>query len=97
MFARLTIVRTKVGKTDEAVEVSKESVVPAAKSQKGFVGAQLLTEPNGKGIMMTFWDTEEDAIANEKSGYYQEQLAKFKDLFAAPPVHEGYNVAFKMD
>ena len=95
MFARLTIVQTKADKMDEAVKVTKESVLPAAKSQKGFVGAHLLTEPNGKGVFITIWDTEEDAIANEKSGYYQEQLAKFKDLFAAPPVHEGYNVAFQ--
>ena len=95
MFARLTIVQTKADKMDEAVKVSKESVVPAAKSQKGFVGARLLTEPNGKGVFITFWDTEEDAIANEKSGYYQEQLAKFKDLFAAPPVHEGYEVSLQ--
>jgi len=95
MFARLTIVQTKADKMDEAVKVTKESVLPAAKSQKGFVGAHLLTEPNGKGVFITIWDTEEDAIATEKSGYYQEQLAKFKDSFAAPPVHEGYNVAFQ--
>ena len=95
MFARLTIVQTKVDKMDEAVKVSKESVIPAAKSQKGFVGARLLTEPNGKGVFITFWETEEDAIANEKSGYYQEQLAKFKDMFTAPPVHEGYNVSLQ--
>ena len=30
MFARLTIVQTKVDKMDEAVKVSKESVLPAA-------------------------------------------------------------------
>ena len=96
MFARLTIVQTKADKMDEAVKVAKESVIPAAKSQKGFVGAHLLTEPNGKGVFITFWKTAEDAIANETSGYYQQQLAKFKDLFAAPPVHEGYNVAFQV-
>ena len=97
MFARLTIVQTKADKMDEAVKVTKESVLPAAKSQKGFVGAHLLTEPNGKGVFITFWKTEDDAIANETSGYYQEQLVKFKDLFAAPPVHEGYNVALQTD
>ena len=97
MFARVTTVQTKVDKTDEAIKVSKESVLPVAKSQKGFAGACLLTEPSGKGIFVTFWGSEEDAINNEKSGYYQEQLAKFKDLFAAPPVHEGYEVAFRTD
>ena len=65
------------------------------KSQKGFRGAYLLSQPNGKAIMISLWETEEDAVTNEKSGYYQEQLAKFKDMFVAPPVHEGYNVALQ--
>ena len=95
MFARLTITQTKIDKLDEAVKVTKESVLPAAKSQKGFRGAYLLSQPNGKAIMISLWETEEDAIANEKSGYYQEQLAKFKDMFTAPPVHEGYNVSLQ--
>ncbi len=95
MFARLTLTQVKIDKLDEAVKVTKESVLPAAKSQKGFRGAYLLSEPNGKAIMISLWETEEDAIANEKSGYYQEQLAKFKDMFTAPPVHEGYEVSLQ--
>ena len=39
--------------------------------------------------------SEEDSIANEQSGYYQEQIAKFKDLFTAPPIKEGYEVTVK--
>ena len=46
----------------------------------------------GKGISISLWETEEDAIANEQSGYYQEPIAKFKDFFTAPPVQEGYEV-----
>ena len=95
MFARLTFTQTKEDKLDEAVKVTKESVLPAAKSQKGFRGAYLLSQPNGKAIMISLWETEEDAVANEKSGYYQEQLAKFKDMFTAPPVHEGYNISLQ--
>ena len=36
--------------------------------------------------------SEEDARANEQSGYYQEQVGRFKDFFTAPPVQEGYEV-----
>jgi heme-degrading monooxygenase HmoA len=47
--------------------------VPASKSQKGYKGAYLLTDRDtGKGMSITIWDTEEDAVANERSGYYQE-------------------------
>ena len=94
MFARLTIVQVKIDKLDEAIKIYEDSVVPTAKSQKGFQGAYLLTDRNtGKGISCTLWDSEEDAVANEQSGYYQEQVGKFKDFFTAPPVQEGYEVA----
>ncbi len=94
MFARLTIVQVKIDKLDETIKIFEDSVVPAAKSQKGARGAYLLTDrKTGKGISISLWDSEEDAITNEQSGYYQEQLGKFKDFFTAPPVQEGYEVA----
>jgi heme-degrading monooxygenase HmoA len=93
MFARVTVVQTKSGKMDECIKLYRDGVVPAAKSQKGYKGAYLLVDgKTDKGISITVWDREEDAIANEQSGYYQEQLAKFKDVFAGAPVREGYEI-----
>ena len=93
MFARLTIVQSKPDKRDEVTKIYRESVVPSAKSQKGYRGIYLLSDPKtGKGISISLWDSEEDAIANEKSGYYQEQVGKFKEYFTAPSVQEGYEV-----
>ncbi len=94
MFARLTIVQVKIDKLDETIKIFEDSVAPAAKSQKGFSGAYLLTDrKTGKGISISLWDREEDAVANEQSGYYQEQVGRFKDVFTAPPVQEGYEVS----
>ncbi len=96
MFARLTIVTINIDKLDETVKIFEESVIPAAKSQKGYRRGYLLTDrKTGKGIALTLWDSEEDAIANEQSGYYQEQLGKFKGFFTAPPVREGYEVSLQ--
>ena len=93
MFARLTIVHAKIDKLNETTKLYEESVVPAAKSQKGYRGVYMLTDSKtGKGISISLWETEADAIANEQSGYYQEQLSKFKDYLTAPPVQEGYEV-----
>jgi len=95
-FARLTITQSKIESVDEMVKVYRDSVVPAAKSQKGFLGIMLLTNrETGKGISIALWESEEDAIANEKTGYYQEQVNKFKAYFTAPPVREGYEVSIK--
>ena len=96
MFARLTIVQVKIDKLDETKKIFEENVIPAAKSQKGYRGGYLLTDrKTGKGMSITLWDSEEDAIANEQSGYYQEQVGKFKDFFTAPPVREGYEVSLQ--
>jgi len=94
MFARLTTIRVKTERIDEAIELYKKSVVREAKLQKGFRGAYLLTDrKTGKGVAITLWRSEQDAIANEENRYYQEQLVKFMDLFAGPPIREGYEVS----
>jgi heme-degrading monooxygenase HmoA len=94
MNARVTIVQILPGKIDEAISVYRDSVVPAAKQQKGYKGVYLLTDRNtGKGISVALWETEADMTAGETSGYYQQQLAKFKDIFGAPPVREAYEVS----
>jgi len=94
MFARLTIVQMKMDKLDETIKIYKESIVPAAKSQKGYRGAYLLTDrKTGKGVSISLWNSEDDAIANEQSGYYQEQVSKVKEFFTALPVREGYEVS----
>ena len=98
MFVRLTILQVKSDKLDEAVKIFGESVIPAAKLQKGFCGGYLLTDRNtGKGIAMSLWDSEGDAVASEQSGYYQEQVIdKFRDLYTVPPVREGYEVSLQV-
>jgi heme-degrading monooxygenase HmoA len=96
MFARMTIMMFQPDKIEEAVEIYKKSVVPAAKKQKGFRGACLLRDDQaGKGISVTFWNTKKNAEDNEANLYYQEQLAKFLPLFTGPPLatKEGYDVA----
>jgi heme-degrading monooxygenase HmoA len=96
MYARLTEMNVKPDKIDEAIEIYRKSVIPAAKSQKGFIAAYLLQDrPTGRGISMTIWKTEEDALANERNRYYQEQLVKFLDLLASPPIREGYDIIVK--
>ncbi len=94
MFARFTIVQVDADKVDEVIKLYEDSVVPAAKSQKGYRGAYLFTDrKTGKGYSISLWDSEEDALANEQSGYYKGQVGKFAEHFTAPPVQEGYEVS----
>jgi heme-degrading monooxygenase HmoA len=97
MHARVVTVQSQPGKTEETVRIYRDSVMPVAGQQQGFKGALLLTDPHtGKGISITLWETEADMIAGETSGYYQEQIAKFAQVFAGPPTREGYEVSVQV-
>ena len=94
MHARVTVSQIKPDKIDEALALYRDSVVPTAKQQRGFKALLNLSDrTTGKGLSIVLWETEADMKAGEASGYYQQQLAKFKDLFATPPVKEHYEVA----
>jgi heme-degrading monooxygenase HmoA len=93
MFARMTILQVVPENYDDAIKLFRRSVVPEAKKQKGYRGACLLSDPkSGKGIVVTFWRNEADAVANEESRYYQEQLVKSLQYLSGPPIREGYMV-----
>lgn len=96
MIARVTTFHFKSDRIDEALEIYKKSIVPAAKSQKGYKGLNFfLNRKTGDAFAVAYWETEEDAIANEQSHYYQEQLVKLMHLYSKPPTRERYEVVFQ--
>jgi heme-degrading monooxygenase HmoA len=99
MFARTTKFHVRIDKIDEGKKLFKDSIVPAAKSQKGFCGLYLLMDrKTGNGASVAFWESEEDAIANEESGYYQEQLVKFMGFLVSPSyIRERYEVVVQAE
>jgi len=95
MHARVILGKVKHGKQDEAIRIYKESVAPVAKKQKGFKSMNLLTDQEtNKFISITIWESENDMVASESSGYLQEQLGKIADIFVGPPSVQHYSVSF---
>ena len=93
MVARVTHVRVKPEDVEESVRLFDESVMPAAEQEQGFLGALLLVREDGTGISVDFCDTLENMRANERSGFYQSQVAKFADRIVERPKREIYDVA----
>ena len=56
----------------------------------------MVDRKTGKGVSITFWESEEDAIANEKNLYYQEQLVKVMNLLNGTLMREGFEVAVQV-
>ncbi len=90
MHAGVNYVQIQPGKIDEAVSIWQNSVLPATSLQKGAKGSLILIDRStGKAIFIGLWETEADIPAtDESSGYYQQQVAKFADIFAGPPVRD---------
>jgi heme-degrading monooxygenase HmoA len=95
MVARVTLAEIDVLRMslDEAVEVYRQSVLPAQHDQEGYEGGYVLTTPEGKALVMTFWRDDEAAAGGMASGFYGEQVGKFVTVFRAPPGRETYDVA----
>jgi heme-degrading monooxygenase HmoA len=94
MIGRVTTCQTHIYKLDEVIKTFKEGDIPAGRLQKGFRGCYLLTDyKTGKFISISFWDSENDIVADEQSGDYQKRVDLRKHLYTTPPVRELYEVS----
>lgn len=99
MYARVVTAHAVPDKLTEGIHLWRDSVMPAAREQKGFKSGRLLVNrQTGKIISVGLWETEADLQASgEGSAYLQAQLAKFASLFTAPPMVENYEVGPKCE
>ena len=93
MFSRVTLLEIDTVRVpmEEAAALFEAEVVPGLREQEGYEGAIALATPEGKGMIVTFWNTEEGA--RDASGFASEALERFVTLFKAPPGREVYEVA----
>jgi heme-degrading monooxygenase HmoA len=71
----------------------QEKIVPAAREQAGFAGMYLLSAAGqGKGLIVSLWDTAGDLEASYASGFLTKQLKQFDEFLGAPPTVALYDV-----
>jgi hypothetical protein len=93
MFARVTLLEidtVRVG-VDEALKLFEEAVMPGLRGQPGYRGVYALATPDGKALLMSFWEGAEQAEAVENS-WYTGVLEEYMTLFRSPPGRETYEV-----
>jgi heme-degrading monooxygenase HmoA len=88
-LADIDLVRVSL---QSVTDLYRESVLSALQEQPGYCGAYGLATPEGKAMVITFWETEEDAQAHIASGFYEEQVQKFVTFYRATPGRESYEV-----
>ena len=94
MFARVTPFEIDTLRISlvEAERLFDERVVPNLRQQPGLAGFYVMRTAEGKGLVITLWDTEEAANAGIGSGYYAEQVAQFVTFMRQPPGRDQYEV-----
>jgi hypothetical protein len=97
MHARVTQFEIDTVRTSlpEAVEVFKQRVLPRLRAQPECDGVMAMTTPEGKGMLISFWETAEAADAAVKNGFYDEQVAEFTLFLRQPPGREHYEVVLQ--
>jgi quinol monooxygenase YgiN len=94
MFARVTPFEIDTMRIPlaEAERLFDELVVPRLRAQAGFAGFLVMRTPEGKGMVVSLWESEEAAESSVESGYYGEQVAKLVTFMRQPPGREQYEV-----
>lgn len=92
MYSRVTQLEIDTLRLDvaEAAKVLRDEVLPELSVQDGYLGVVALATPEGKGAIITFWETEEGA--RDASGFASTQLDRYVTVFRSPPGRETYEV-----
>jgi len=92
MVARVTNIRFPPNVRAEVAGVA-QGLALVLKERQGFGGLQVLTDQDaGKGIIVSFWDTEADAEASEASSSYIGQMSMMSSFLTERLSPETYQV-----
>jgi heme-degrading monooxygenase HmoA len=95
VFVRMTF--TKIDPASaEAVRALyyRDEIWGVLERQKGHRFHYLLESADvpGEGVSVSAWDSREDAEAYERSGTYEELVAKFRNFYTGPELLASYEV-----
>ncbi|EPG72586.1 antibiotic biosynthesis monooxygenase [Leptospira fainei serovar Hurstbridge str. BUT 6] len=92
-FVRIGKFKAKPERVVEICRTYEKEAIPMIRKAEGNISAALLQENSAPDsfLAITIWQTEEDAVAYEKSGLAEEMVNKIRPSFAAPPTLVTYN------
>lgn len=96
MFARLTLLEIDTVRMsmDAALDSFQTDIAPRLREQPGYCGVFVLSTPEGKGALLSLWETEEQAAVEGDHQFYGEALGSFATFFRSAPGRERYEVVY---
>ena len=94
MYSRVTLLEIDTLRTDvdDAVEDYETRFLPHLRELPGYEGVAVLVTPEGKGMVITFWDSEE--AVESSAGFAATIVEEYVTLYRSPPGREHYKVAY---
>jgi quinol monooxygenase YgiN len=96
MYARVISAQVDPKQLERLVEIVRDDSLRGSREHRGFRGAYgLVDRSNGRGMLITLWETAEDLEDVEASGYLAHALSQVMGYLHGPAVRETYEVAFE--
>ena len=94
MYSRVTLldIDTLRVDMDDVLERYETEILPQVKEMPGYGGVVVMLTPEGKGMIVSLWETEEAVEAS--AGLAASAAEEFVTIYRSPPGREHYRVAF---
>jgi hypothetical protein len=94
MYSRVTLLEidTLRADVDDVVVRFETDFLPTLRELPGFEGILVLVTPEGKGMVVSLWESEE--ALQESAGVAAGAVEEFVTLYRSPPGREHYRVAY---
>jgi len=94
MYSRVTLLDVDTLRTDvdEVLEQFKDGVMPRVREVPGYEGVVVMLTPEGKGMIVSFWQSEEAADAS--AGLAASLVEEFVTIYRSPAGREHYEVVY---
>lgn len=94
MYSRVTLLEidTLRVEVEDVLRRFETEILPRVREMPGYEGVAVLVTPEGKGMIVSFWESEEAVEAS--AGLAASAVEEFVTLYRAPPGREHYRVAY---
>jgi heme-degrading monooxygenase HmoA len=94
MYSRVTLLEIDTLRVDveDVLHEFEMRILPDVREMPGYEGIAVMVTPEGKGMVVSFWDAEEDVEASATLA--ASAVEEFVTVYRAPPGREHYRVAY---
>lgn len=94
MYSRVTLLDVDTIRTDvdDVLEQFEDDVMPRVREVPGYEGIVVMLTPEGKGMIVSFWESEE--AAKGSAGLAASLVEEFVTIYRSPAGREHYEVMY---